>query len=82
MYYRVPICLINDPIGYDADYQAQKLKNKKEPDQQAMTLKLRNTQMGDVEMELSNLMSIIDLKKKYLKHLADKELSKGDIECS
>ena len=28
VYYRVPICLINDPIGYDADFQAQKLKSK------------------------------------------------------
>lgn len=34
VYYRVPICLINDPIGYDADYQAQKLKSKKAPDEQ------------------------------------------------
>jgi hypothetical protein len=31
VYYRVPICLINDPIGYDADFQAQKLKNKTQP---------------------------------------------------
>lgn len=22
IYYRVPICLINDPISYDADYHA------------------------------------------------------------
>ena len=22
IYYRVPICMINDPIGYDADYHA------------------------------------------------------------
>ena len=38
--------------------------------------------MGDQEMELSNLMSIIDLKKKYLQHLEEKELTKGDLECS
>ena len=31
IYYRVPICVINDPINYDADFQTQKLKNKKEP---------------------------------------------------
>lgn len=63
VYYRVPICLINDPISYDADYQAQKLKNKSAPELKAMTLKLRNTQIGDQEMELNNLLSIMDLKK-------------------
>jgi len=31
VYYRVPICLINDPISYDADFQAQKLRGKKAP---------------------------------------------------
>lgn len=59
VYYRVPICLINDPIGYDADYQAQKLKSKKAPDEQHLKLKFRNTSMGDVEMELSNLIGIV-----------------------
>ena len=31
MHYRVPICVISDPIGYDADFQAQKLKSKSAP---------------------------------------------------
>jgi hypothetical protein len=31
VYYRVPICLINEPCGYDADFLAQKLKGKKAP---------------------------------------------------
>ena len=66
VYYRVPICLINDPIGYDADYQAQKLKSKKAPDEQQLKLKFRNTSMGDVEMDLSNLVGISDLKKMYV----------------
>ena len=80
VYYRVPICLINDPIGYDADYQAQKLKSKAKPDDQAMSLKLRNGQMGDQMMEMSNLMSISDLKKKYVELLESKELTKGDVD--
>lgn len=62
----MPICLINDPIGYDADYQAQKLRSKKEPPQQNMALKFRNTQMGDLEMEMSNLLNVVDLKKQYV----------------
>lgn len=38
--------------------------------------------MGDLEMELSNLMNILELKNKYLKLLEEKELTKGDIEAS
>lgn len=79
MYYRVPICLINDPIGYDADYQAQKLRSKKEPPEQQMTLKLRNTAMGDQEMQFSNLLNVLDLKTRYVELLESKELTKGDI---
>jgi len=30
-YYRVPICVINDPVNYDADYVNAKLKEKKAP---------------------------------------------------
>ena len=58
----MPICLINDPIGYDADYQAQKLKSKKAPGEQQLNLKLRNTGVGDIEMELCNLDGIADVK--------------------
>lgn len=82
VYYRVPICLINDPIGYDADYQAQKLKSKKAPDEVQLKLKFRNTSMGDVEMDLSNLVGIADLKKMYVDLLEQKELSKGKIDTS
>lgn len=32
-------------------------------------------------MELSNFMSIIDLKKKYVELLESKELTKGDVEA-
>lgn len=47
-----------------------------------MTLKLRNTTIGDQEMELSNLLSIIDLKKQYVELLNSKELTKGEVEAS
>jgi len=31
MYYRVPICMINDPMNYDADFVNEKLKLKQRP---------------------------------------------------
>lgn len=45
-----------------------------------MNLKLRNTTMGDIDMELSNLMNVIDLKKKYIELLKSKDLTKDEIE--
>ena len=33
MYYRVPICVINEPINYDADYIAKKLVDKAAPNE-------------------------------------------------
>mmetsp|Transcript_4569 Transcript_4569/g.6924 ORF Transcript_4569/g.6924 Transcript_4569/m.6924 type:complete len:120 (+) Transcript_4569:479-838(+) len=74
IYYRVPICLINDPISYDADYQAQKLKNKKQPDEVQMKLKLRNAAKGDVVMEMSNLITIEQFKQDYVAKVGDDSL--------
>jgi len=42
IYYRVPICVINEPCSYDADFQAQKLKSKAAPDEEHISLKVRN----------------------------------------
>lgn len=75
MYYRVPICLINDPIGYDADFQAQKMKNKKAPPEVKMILKVRNAAKGDKQLELSNLMGIKEFKELYLAELGDDEIT-------
>ena len=58
--------MINDPIGFDADFQTQKLKSKKEPDQMQMTLKIRHAVRGDIILEVSNLMSVVDFKKEYI----------------
>lgn len=69
VYYRVPICVINDPISYDADYQTQKLKSKAEPDECQMTLKARNAAKGDVTLNPSNLMPISEFKELYIKSL-------------
>jgi len=48
VYYRVPICVINDPISYDADFLAEKLKNKEAPAEVQMSLKARHAVKGDV----------------------------------
>ena len=78
VYYRVPICLINEPISYDADYQAQKLKGKKEPESINMTLKVRNNKYGDIEIECTNLASIVDFKMMYIKKTGD-DLDKSKL---
>ena len=31
MYYRIPLCVINDPLNFDADHLAKKLVDKKTP---------------------------------------------------
>ena len=36
MYYRVPICMINDPMNYDADFVNEKLKLKVKPQQEVI----------------------------------------------
>jgi len=36
MYYRVPICMINDPMNYDADFVNEKLKLKTKPAQESL----------------------------------------------
>lgn len=69
VYYRVPICLINDPCSFDADFLAQKLKGKKAPAECTMTLKARHAAKGDVMIESSNLITIPEFKKAYVKAL-------------
>ena len=56
------------------------MKSKKAPPEVNLKLKLRNTSMGDVEMEFSNLIGVADLKKMYVDLLEEKELSKGKID--
>ena len=75
VYYRVPICVINDPIGYDADYQAQKLKSKATPPEETIHVKLRNAARGDVEVDVSNLTAITDFKQIYIDKIADDSLN-------
>jgi hypothetical protein len=71
--------LINDPIGFDADFQTQKLKSKKEPDQSQMTLKIRHAARGDKILEISNLMPISDFKKEYIAQLKDDSVTAENV---
>jgi len=66
VYYRVPICLINDPCSYEADFQAQKLKSKVAPDEVTLSLKVRHAARGDVAMTPSNLLQISEFKQEYI----------------
>jgi hypothetical protein len=34
VYYRVPICVINDPLNFNADFLTEKLREKKAPAEQ------------------------------------------------
>lgn len=70
-YYRVPICLINDPITYDADYAAQKLKSKAAPEKRTLSVKVRNTTFGDKDMQAENDSSVSDFKMQYVQKLIE-----------
>lgn len=59
----MPICVINDPMNFNADYQAQKLKNKEAPTEVFLeALKVRSVAIGDANMRVSNLLTIAELK--------------------
>lgn len=68
MYYRVPICVINDPENFNADFQTEKLKGKVQPKEKAIaTVKIRHAIMGDVVLKrVSNLLTILELKEDYI----------------
>ena len=70
-YYRIPICLINDPITYDADYAAEKLRAKATPETKLITLKVRNQSFGDKPLTVENTMSISEFKLKYVEKLIE-----------
>jgi hypothetical protein len=53
-------------VSFDADFLAQKLKNKVAPAEITMTLKIRHTAMGDITLNPSNLLSISEFKTMYI----------------
>ena len=36
IYYRLPVCVINDPLNFNADFAMEKLKNKEQPPEQTI----------------------------------------------
>jgi len=54
VYYRVPVCVINDPITYDKDYMTQKLKKKEAPKKEIIQkVKIRSGPHDNL-IEISN----------------------------
>lgn len=82
IYYRVPICLINDPISYDRDYNAQKLANKARPDTITIELKVRNTTHGDMPMKAENTTQVEEFKRLYINKLKEDKTEIPDMEAS
>lgn len=74
MYYRVPICVINDPENFNADFQTEKLKSKVQPKEiRIPTVKIRNAAQGDCTItKVSNLITIEELKQLYIQNNKDK----------
>ena len=64
IYYRVPICCINDPINFNVDYLQQKMKQKQKPPEKILqSIKVRSVGKPDQIFTISNLTSILTLKQ-------------------
>ena len=59
-------------MNYDADFLAAKLKNKSAPPEAQMKLKVRHAAIGDVWVEMSNLLPINEFKQLYIDTIKDK----------
>lgn len=77
VYYRLPIAIINDPEEYSKDPNKEKLDNKKAPKEESRHLKIRSAK-GDKELDTTNLISIPELKQKYLDMLETKDFEAKD----
>ena len=55
VYYRIPICVINDPLNFNADYVNEKLKNKEAPSAQMIKVSTKNSlTFAAIEVPLGN----------------------------
>ena len=66
IYYRVPICVINDPVNYDADYVNEKLKKKTAPKQEA-TINVNYCKELTLHLESTSALYCGWYKVKYFK---------------
>ena len=82
VYYRVPICCINEPSNYNANVPDSNLKSKAKPSEiifevtilmktnYIQALKIRSAK-GDITLSVSNYISVADFKKKYVEKVND-----------
>ena len=79
VYYRVPICCINEPLNFSVNYQDDKLKAKAKPQEKMFqSLKVRSSK-GDCVFQLSNYTSISEFKEKYTAKINDSSLKAENI---
>lgn len=72
IYYRIPICCINDPTMYEVDFEYEKMLDKQKPKAGTLSVKVRNNEYGEVPLSAENDMSILDFKNLYITTLKEK----------
>jgi len=58
----VPICCIQEPDSYNVDAALDALKAKKAPQEKMIKIKVKNLKVGEKEVVVSNLASILMVK--------------------
>ncbi|CDW87679.1 UNKNOWN [Stylonychia lemnae] len=90
VYYRVPLCCINEPMNYSVNSQDEKLKEKEKPPEilyNVSSLNYHNLQQdlkvrsskGICELKASNWDSVIEFKQKYINAINDNDLKVENI---
>jgi len=78
VYYRVPICCIQDPDNYCIDAALDALKAKKAPAEKNIKIKVKCLALGDKEVQISNQASVNDVKVAYVNMVdPEKAAAKG-----
>ena len=73
VFYRLPVCCINDPLAYDKNTELQRLSTIKAKQTLINKLKIKCLPDKDVEFDqVDNQTSILDLKKLYIEKLEGK----------
>jgi len=67
----VPICCIQSPDNYCVDAVMDALKAKKAPVEKMIKVKVKNLKVGEKEVVVSNLASILMVKQSYLGQIDD-----------
>ena len=62
VYYRIPICVINDPMNFNADYVTEQLKNKKAPTSQQISVSHHINSLNHLNQNLKLRHGIVEYK--------------------